>query len=136
MTETHEKAAERFPDLANPSGDARDFAVAAARIANDRRIEEIVVLDLRGLTGVADFFVLGTGTSERQMDAVLDEMTRYARAIERRPLRRPDTSNTIWLVADFVDVVVHLFDPEHRAYYDLDGLWGDAPQVDWNGSSK
>ncbi|MBK9127979.1 MAG: ribosome silencing factor [Phycisphaerales bacterium] len=110
-------------------GAALAFAQAAARIAGEVRTEDVVILDLRGLSNLADFFVLGTSTSDRQARAVLDKIEEFARTHGRRPFTSPDRTNTNWLLADYVDVIVHLFDAEHRAYYDLDGLWGDAPRV-------
>lgn len=114
-----------------PPAEALGFAVEAARVAADARTDNVRVLDLRGVSGLADFFVLGTGTSDRQMRATLDRINDYAISIGRRAFRAPDVRSTSWLLADFVDVVVHLFDREHRDYYDLDGLWGDAPRVHW-----
>lgn len=118
-------------DLKDPRNDARDFAVAAARLAHDDRIEDIVIVDLRGLSSVADYFVLGTGTSERQMSAMIEHLRLFAKELGRRPLGMSDSHSGTWLLADYVDVVVHLFDKQHRTYYDLDGLWGDAPRVVW-----
>jgi ribosome-associated protein len=116
----------------NPeSQDACAFAIAVARIASVNKTEDLCVLDLRGLSNLADYFVIGTGTSGRQMHAVLEEIEEYARTVGRRPFGLGDSRDSAWLLADYVDVVIHLFDPEHRSYYDLDGLWGDAPQVAW-----
>ena len=102
-----------------------------ARLADSLKTEQIQVLDLRGLSALADFFVIGTGTSDRQMRAVLDAVQDYARGLGRRPFSTTHTASTSWVLADYVDVVIHLFDEEHRDYYDLDGLWGDAPRVEW-----
>jgi ribosome-associated protein len=113
--------------------DALDFAVAVARIAAANKTEDVAVLDLRGLSGLTDFFVIGTGTSDRQMHAVLDHIAAHARAADRHPFNIADTRSASWVLADYVDVVIHLFDAEHRDYYDLDGLWGDAPRVTWDG---
>ena len=113
------------------SDDARAFSIAAARIAVENKSENVCVLDLRGLSNLADFFVIGTGTSSRQMHAVLDHILEYARTVGRRHFNISDSTDATWLLADYVDVVVHLFDEEHRSYYDLDGLWGDAPRVAW-----
>lgn len=110
---------------------ARPFALAAARIAHDLRSADVRVLDLRGLSSIADYFVIGTGTSERQMHAVLDQILLYARSIGQRPLNVSDSRSAAWILADYIDVVIHLFDAAHREYYDLDGLWGDAPRVEW-----
>ncbi len=90
---------------------------------------DVSVYDLRWLSSLADYFVIGTGRSGRQMGAVLDRIQEHAAAVGRKPLANPDKRSTTWILADYVDVVVHLFDRDHRSYYDLDGLWGDAPRV-------
>ncbi|RMF74368.1 MAG: ribosome silencing factor, partial [Planctomycetota bacterium] len=111
--------------------DGRTFAIETARIAAANRCEDVAVLDLRGLSPLADFFVLGTGSSARQMHATLDRLREYARTVDRAAFRIADTSDAVWILADYVDVVVHLFDAAHREYYDLDGLWDEAPRIDW-----
>lgn len=111
--------------------DARAFASAAARVLADNRSENIVVIDLHGLSSLADFFVIGTGTSDRQMHAALSHVGDYARTVGRKAFKTADSSSGQWLLADYVDVVIHLFDESHREYYDLDGLWGDAPRIAW-----
>ncbi len=128
MTETQPPTGIRPIDDA----DALAFARDVARIAAANKTEDVVILDLRGLSSLADYFVLGTGTSERQMHAVLDRIRRHARSVARRPLNVAEPPSASWLLADYVDVIVHLFDAEHRSYYDLDGLWGDAPRVSWD----
>lgn len=116
--------------------DGLRFAVGAARVAADLKSEDVQILDLRGLSGLADFFVVGTGTSDRQMHAVLDHIEEFAATVGRRPFKVADSASSAWILADYVDVVVHLFDGEHRSYYDLDGLWGDAPRVDWRDGQR
>ncbi len=111
--------------------EGRAFALAAARLAADHKTENVVVLDLRGLSTLADFFVIGTGTSARQMHAALEHIAEHARSMGRRCFRLSDSTDATWILADYVDVVIHLFDQGHRNYYDLDGLWGDAPLVNW-----
>ncbi|MCG3128810.1 MAG: Ribosomal silencing factor RsfS [Phycisphaerae bacterium] len=121
-------------DDADQIDEALDFAVEAARVAAESRTEQVLVLDLRGLSGIADFFVIGTGSSDRQMRAVADLIEKHARSVGRRPYRVADSAAASWILADYVDVVVHLFDQKHRRYYDLDSLWGDAPRIDWTKS--
>ncbi|MCK4341046.1 MAG: ribosome silencing factor [Phycisphaerae bacterium] len=116
---------------AAPRDDGREFALAVARIADDNKTADVRVLDLRGLSNIADYFVIGTGTSDRQMRAVLDAIDEHAKSVERHSFTVADRAGTTWMLADYVDVVIHLFDEEHRDYYDLDGLWGDAPLVEW-----
>ncbi len=129
--EAREQAADSSAPAAPMDDEGVNFALAAARIAADNRAEQVTLLDLRGLSGVADFFVIGTGTSDRQMHAVLDNIEEFGRTLGRKPFRVADSRAGHWLLADYVDVVVHLFDAAHRSYYDLDGLWGDAPRIDW-----
>lgn len=114
-----------------PSDDALGFAVAAARIAADHKTEDVEVLDLRGLSSFADFFVLGTGTSARQMHAIVDLLEDHARSVGRSPFKVADSREAHWILADYVDVIIHLFDEEHRDYYDLANLWGEAPRIAW-----
>ncbi len=135
MSESDSRPAGRRANAADVSSeDARAFAVMTARIAAEQKTENICVLDLRGLSNLADYFVIGTGTSGRQMHAVLDHVREHAATVGRRHFNIGDSRDASWLLADYVDVVVHLFDAEHREYYDLDGLWGDAPRVDWQPS--
>ncbi len=122
---------EPISKLSSQVEEARDFAVAAARLADEMRCEDVVVLDMRGLSSLADFFIIATGTSERQMHALLDRLVELGREHGRRPLTSPDVRSGAWVLADYVDVIVHIFDSERRQYYDLDSLWGDAPQIDW-----
>lgn len=123
-------------DGCSPSTDeALAFAVAAARIAAENKTADVEVLDLRGLSGFADFFVLGTGSSDRQMHAVVDFVEEHARSLGRSPFKLADSRSAHWILADYVDVVVHLFDEQHREFYDLSGLWGDAPRVPWEEES-
>ena len=114
------------------SDEALQFAIAAARVAAENKTADVEVLDLRGLSSFADFFVLGTGTSDRQMHAVVDRLEEHAKEIGRSPFKVADSRDAHWILADYVDVVVHLFDVEHRDYYDLSGLWGDAPRIEWD----
>ncbi len=123
------------PAPATTAESGREFAVSVARIAADNKTEKVRVLDLRGISSIADFFVLGTGTSGRQMLAVLDFIKQYGLEVGRKPFSISDRSDSHWLLVDYVDVVVHLFDEQRRGFYDLDGLWGDAPQVAWQATT-
>ena len=113
-----------------PPSAARSLAVEAARIAQDRHGEDIVVLDLRGISPVTDFFVIFTGTSDRQMRSVAQEIIEAAAKSGSKPFGIAGMESA-WIVLDFVDVVVHIFDAERREYYDLELIWGDAPRVRW-----
>ena len=113
---------------------ARQFAMAAAHSLSDDKCEDILVLDLRGRSQVTDFFVIASGTSEVQMraacQAVMDLGEGQGFNAHTNNLREGDAE---WFLIDFVDVVVHVFEPDTRIYYDLEMLWGDAPRLDWDG---
>jgi ribosome-associated protein len=92
------------------------------------------VLDVRGLSPITDFFVIATGTSARQMRTVAEEIEEIGQPRGFGALHRTGYESESWILTDFVDVVVHVFNQESRSYYDLDGLWGDAPRVEWDGA--
>lgn len=110
---------------------AREFAIQAARLAANTRCNNVVVLDVSGISPITDFFVVATGTSPRQMRSVSDEIAELGEKTNFAPLSQSGQDGESWMLTDFVDVVVHLFSPDARQYYDLDGLWGDAKRVEW-----
>ena len=118
-------------ETSKPPVSGLEFAKEAARIAEEMHAEEVLILDLRGISSVADFFVIGTGTSDRQMRAIADEIEEYGRGVGQKPYGRNGYDSPTWLLLDYVDVVIHLFDPAKRHYYDLELLWGDAPRIEW-----
>jgi ribosome-associated protein len=110
---------------------SRQFAIETARTAANTRCHNVVVLDVRGLSPVTDYYVIATGTSARQMRAVMDDLEELGIARGYRPISRSGYEGEIWLLCDMVDVVVHVFNQDSRMYYDLDNLWGDARRVEW-----
>jgi ribosome-associated protein len=114
-----------------PNIKAKKFAVAAAKLAAERHCTDIVVLDLRGLSPATDYFVIATGTSDRQIRTMAEEISEEGRNQGFRRFGRAGYEQGRWVVLDFIDVVVHLFDSEYREYYDLDLLWGDAKKIDY-----
>jgi ribosome-associated protein len=110
---------------------ARAFATEAARLLADDKCDDIILLDVRELSQVTDFIVIGTGSSERQMRAVLHHVEDLGAEQGFSAYRSSADERATWLLADFVDVVVHVFEPNTRAHYDLEMLWGDAPRLDW-----
>ena len=114
-----------------PKNEGRSFAEAAARIADSRHCTDIVVLDLTGTSPATDYFVIATGTSDRQMRTVADEISEAGRSAGMKRFGRAGYEQARWILLDFVDVVVHLFDAEYREYYDLELLWGDAEKIDY-----
>ena len=109
----------------------KDRAVECARIANDLRCQDVVILEVQRIVGWTDYLVIGTGASRRQIASVADEIQDRMKAIGDKPLAIEGYQTGGWTVLDYGDVVVHLFDEEKREYYQLERLWEDAPRIDW-----
>jgi ribosome-associated protein len=110
---------------------SRDVAVAAARAASDKQAEEIVVLDVHETIVITDYFVICTAGTQRQIRSVIDAVEDALRGLGVKPVRREGEPDAGWWLLDYIDVVVHVFGTEERAYYDLERLWSDAPRVGW-----
>lgn len=102
----------------------------AARAASDKKAFDLVGLDVGELTSYADTFLLCSAASDRQVGAVVDEITRRMKGGGFRPLHTEGATRSDWVLLDFGDLVVHVFTESLRAYYALDSLWGDAPRID------
>ena len=109
--------------------EAKKFALEAAKLAKERRCTDIVVLDLTGVSPATDFFVIMTGTSDRQMRTIADEISESGRNTGFQRFGRAGYEQAKWILLDFVDVVIHIFDDEYRNYYDLELLWGDTERL-------
>jgi ribosome-associated protein len=106
------------------------LALTAAKVADENRGRDIVILDMRGLTSIFDYFVLATGSSRRQMHAISEEIDRVLQ--ETMGDHRMGIEGYVegrWILLDYGDVVVHLFDEEAREYYALEQLWCGAKEV-------
>ncbi len=109
----------------------RKFAIEAARLAQDRHCTDVVVLDLRGISPATDYFVIATSTSDRQGKSVADEISDMAKHYDLKKYASAGYQQGRWILIDYINVVVHIFDPEMRSYYDLEMLWGDAKKIRW-----
>lgn len=109
---------------------AAAFAVSAARLLIDRHCEDVLLLDVSTVSQVCDFVLIGTGTSDRQMKSVADELAELGKEAGLPAFRKSVDSSTTWIVTDYITVVTHLFEPQLRAYYDLEDLWADAKCVE------
>src|SRR5690606_17309595 len=107
----------------------RELARLAVDAALDKKAKDVTVMDLRGISGEVDYFVIATGESDLQIRAIVDGVVdRLRQEASERPLHREGApGSSRWIVLDYFDLVVHVFDPELRAYYSLERLWGDAP---------
>jgi ribosome-associated protein len=110
--------------------ESRKLAVLCRELADNKKAENIVVLDLRKLSTITDYFVIASATSEPHLRAVSDEIADTLREdYHLRPRAIDGTLQAHWLVLDYFDVIVHVMRADVREHYDLEGLWGDAPQV-------
>jgi len=100
----------------------------SARIADEKKGRDIAIREVTGVVGYADYFVLVTGASRRQVQAIADDLE-AACAEKGESVRREGYPSGWWILLDFGAVIVHLFQPDARTYYDLDHLWADAPEV-------
>ena len=108
----------------------RELALRAAQLAREKKGEDLVLLDLRELSSVADYFLLVTALSETQVRAIAEHIWETMQKEGSRPWHVEGMEHRRWVLIDFVDVVVHVFHPETRQYYLLERLWGDAARVD------
>ncbi len=108
--------------------EARPTAMLIAQAALDKKAEDVTVLDVRGLTSYADYFVVATADSERQAGAIAAavEQTMKARGVSKVGVEGYEGGR--WILVDYGDVVAHVMNRESRGFYDLEGLWADAPR--------
>jgi ribosome-associated protein len=111
--------------------DSREMAVLAAGTAADKQGQAVVVLDVRELITITDYFVICSGATDRQVKTLADEIVKALKGRGVRPVRREGEVAARWVLLDFVDFVVHVFNQEEREFYRLENLWRDAPIVRW-----
>jgi ribosome-associated protein len=125
--------------MTNASLTATDEAIHAARAAADaiadKKGENVQLLDLSQLLVVTDIFVIASGTSTRHVKTLASDAEDALREVDRKPIRREGTDHGEWILLDYGDVIIHLFDSETREYYDLERLWADAPRIAFEPSS-
>lgn len=111
--------------------DSITLAQACREYADNRKAENIVVLDMRSVSTITDFFVIASGTSEPHLRAIADEVeTKVRENFGVRPRAVDGSVQGAWLVLDYFDVIVHIMRTDAREKYDIEGLWNDAPKVD------
>jgi ribosome-associated protein len=121
----HDSQAKRPPDLAQ-LGRARALAAAA----HDRQAEDVVALDVRELTSLADTFLIASGRSRQQVRAIADAVLEAARRDGIRSLGAEGLEEGVWALLDFGSAIFHVFHTDTRNHYDLERLWADAPRLD------
>ncbi len=129
LPRTRTTRAKRKPEGETPG--AEEALVLARRIvdlASDKKASDIVLLEVGGLTTIADYFVICSGQSERQLGAIADGIIEGVREEEgTKPIGREGSSNAHWLLVDYGSVIVHIMAPPERDFYQLERLWADAP---------
>jgi len=109
---------------------SKKLAQLCRDFADNKKAENIVILDVRDLSSVTDYFVIASGTSEPHLRAIVEEITEGLRDdYDLRPLRKDGSMQGAWVVLDFFDVIVHVMRSDARERYNLEGLWGDAARL-------
>ena len=114
----------------------RQLALLAAEVCSDKKAKDIVVLDVRKITTISDYFIICSTTNERQARAITDDLRVRMKEIGKREMGVEGVADGRWVLQDFADIVVHVFLESQREFYDIDGLWSDAKQVRWKKPSK
>jgi ribosome-associated protein len=117
------------PPKRPPNDEAHAAALAIANAGLDKKAEDVVVLDVRGLTGYADYFVIMTADSDRQASAIADNLDAKMKEAGVTKVGSEGYETGRWILVDYGDVVAHVMSPDSRALYDLEGLWADAPRT-------
>ena len=117
--------------------ESKTLALTCARLAENKKAENIALLDLREISSVADYFVIVTGSNEPHLRAIVDEITEKLRLNHNvRPFSTDGARITPWIVLDFIDVLVHIMNDEFRELYDLENLWGDGGKIDFKSGTS
>jgi ribosome-associated protein len=109
--------------------EAIELAKTIAQAAADKLAQDIVLIDVSERLAITDVFVVGTGTNERQVEAIVEEVEERARRSGHKPIRREGQRDGRWVLLDYGDVVVHIQHAEERVFYALERLWKDCPFI-------
>jgi ribosome-associated protein len=114
----------------------RQLALIAAEVCADKKAKDIVVLDVRQITSISDYFIICSTSNERQARAIAEDMRLKMRDLGKREFGVEGLTDGRWVLQDFADIVLHIFHESQREFYDIEGLWADAKQVRWKKASK
>lgn len=106
------------------------LAKKISQLILDKKGEDVKILDIRELTNISDYFVIASASSDTQVKAIADHISKETKKIDEKPWHNEGMTNMNWVLLDFVDVVVHIFLTESRKFYNLEGLWADAEVTD------
>jgi ribosome-associated protein len=116
---------------------AIEFARIAGQAASDKLATDIVLIDVSDRLAITDVFVIVTGSNERQVEAIVDEVEEKLRLAGSKPLRREGKRDGRWVLLDYAEIVVHVQHAEERVFYSLERLWKDCPQIEFvDGSAR
>jgi ribosome-associated protein len=115
-------------DVNNNLAPSKKLSEVVVKGMQEKKASNIIVLDLRSVkNAVADFFVICSGNSDTQLDAIADSVDKeVSKTLAQNPWHREGTQNKEWMLLDYVDVVAHIFKPDKREFFSLENLWGDA----------
>jgi ribosome-associated protein len=114
----------------------RQLALLAAEVCDEKKAKEIIVLDVRKITSISDYFIVCSTSNERQARAIADDMRVRMKGLGKREMGVEGIEDARWVLQDFGDIVLHIFHESQREFYDIEGLWADAKQVRWKKPSK
>ena len=126
-------------DIQVPNYDvsSKDFAIEIARITDDKKADEVLVLHVGEVLGITEYFVLSGASNPRLVGAIADEVTSKMRErYGRSPIRTEGIREQMWVLVDYGDVVVHVFAEETRRFYEIERLYKDVPKVEWQEPSR
>ncbi|RSL34456.1 ribosome silencing factor [Salibacterium salarium] len=109
--------------------EGKELLELAANAADEKKAEHLVALDMRGISLIADYFLIGQGNSHKQVQAIARDIKKKAQEQEQEVKRLEGFDEAKWILVDLGDVIVHVFHKDERHYYNLEKLWGDASQI-------
>jgi len=122
---------ETLPPKRSDVPEMQTFATDVAWLMSDLKCEDIALFDVRDLSQVTDFMIIATGTSNRQMLTVARDILEFGESLGHTAFRTNKERSSSWVVIDFVELTVHVFEPATRSFYDLEHLWLDAKRIPW-----
>ena len=114
----------------------RQLALIAAEVCDEKKAKEIVILDVRKITSISDYFIVCSTSNERQARAIAEDLRLRMRDLGKREMGVEGMQDGRWVLQDFADIVLHIFHESQREFYDIEGLWADAKRVLWKKPRK
>ncbi len=114
----------------------RQLALLAAEVCDEKKAKDIIVLDVRKITSISDYFIVCSTSNERQARAIAEDLRMRLKEMGKREMGVEGLEDARWVLQDFGDIVLHIFHESQREFYDIEGLWADAKQVRWQKASK